>query len=226
MRATMWVRSGVVAAALSTVLAACSDSPTMPREEFGKSRWAVTPALSVAYSGDTSIATFVVDPDVRSLNDLGRGHQIGFPAHSICDPAVSTYGTTEWDNPCEPLTTPLAIEIKSWRTESGHARVEFSPELRFVPDAGADSLIPPQPEDFMASETGAVVLYLKDVTAASTGWLDILWCGPTGTCVDESVNDAGAKTWYDGFDGYVYRRVKHFSGYNISVGRALTVSIE
>jgi hypothetical protein len=206
------------------MLAACSDAPTQP-EEFGKSRWAVTPALSVAYSGDTSVATFVVDPETRSLHELGRGHQIGFPAHSICDPAVSTYGTTEWDKPCEPLTQPLAIEIKSWRTETGHARVEFSPELRFVPDAGADSLLPPQPEHFMASETGAVVLYLKDVTAARTQSLDILWCGPTGECIDESLNDAGANTWYDGPDGYVYRRIKHFSGYNISAGR-LSVRVE
>jgi len=222
----MWVRSSVVAAAITTLLAACSDAPTSPPDNFGKPRWAVTPALSVAYVGDTSVATFVIDPDVRSLNDLGRGHQIGFPAHSICDPAISTYGTSEWDKPCEPLTTPIEIQIKSWRTASGHARVEFSPELRFVPDAGADSLMPPQPEDFMASETQAVVLYLKDVSAATGGWLDILWCGPTGDCVDESVNDAGARTWYDGFDGYVYRRVKHFSGYNISVGRLVSVSIE
>jgi len=88
---------------------------------------------------------------------------------------------------------------------AGHPRIDFSPALRFVRTSQASKM---------------VMLYMKDAKAAADPSYRILWCGPTGKCIDESRTDASVGTRRDKRTGTVYRRIKHFSGYNIAVGRS------
>jgi hypothetical protein len=78
----------------------------------------------------------------------------------------------------------------------------FSPDVRFVPGA-------------------VVTLRLRDKDAAIAAGSAILWC-PTGVtaCVDEAAGDAAMLTYRDPGNQFVYRRLKHFSGYTVVVDRA------
>jgi hypothetical protein len=147
-----------------------------------------------------STTTFVYDPMVPATYALPGQHRISFPPGAVCDPATSSYGVTEWDQPCQPLLTPIAITAVSTLTPQGHPRVDFSPALRFVP--GRD-----------------VTLYLRDAEAALDASAVIQWCDDAGQCVDEGALQASTETRRDAALGIVFRVIKHFSGYLISAGR-------
>ena len=53
----------------------------------------------------------------------------------------------------------------------------------------------------------------------------ILWFYK-GEWIDESITDATLETRADGRNGRVYRRIKHFSGYLVTAGRAVEESAE
>ena len=41
-----------------------------------------------------------------------------------------------------------------------------------------------------------------------------------GPCVDESLTDPSMRTFGDAVSGLLGRRIKHFSGYSVGVGRS------
>lgn len=136
---------------------------------------------------------------------LGK-HAIHFPANSICDPRTSTYGPTEWDAPCAVLTEPIQIHAEI-RHRDGYQWIEFTPNLRFVPTN--------DPYQY-------VWLYMKSEQAQDPDVLSrfaILWAPDDSMfAVDESATDPTLTTylWRDG--GVLFRRIKHFSGYQGSDG--------
>jgi hypothetical protein len=199
----------VLAVAALTVLAtACGDSLVDPAQQ----RAIVSAAPAFGKSGGPQ--TFTYYPD-RLLNiSLGNGNAIGvgnkghslqIPANAICDPAVSSYGTGEWDKPCVLLTTPIQITAKV-NEVNGFASVEFEPALRFSPDV-------------------EVILTFSDKKASSDPLARILYCsGGKTTCVDESKTDPSLVTHRD-FRGQIFRRIKHFSGYNVVLGGECDLSL-
>ena len=170
---------------------------------------AAVATLVAACGGDEAVApdgrpptvtTFLYDPAAADTFDLGRQHRIAFAAGAVCDPARSTYGVAEWDAPCPPLAAPIAITATSTEDAAGRPRVDFAPALRFVPGA-------------------EVVLYLRDKDAAEDPSAVIQWCQAREACVVEPAATPSAETRRDRALGVVYRRIKHFSGYMIMVGR-------
>src|SRR5437868_4642731 len=86
--------------------------------------------------GGTPVTSFTVPQTGGAAWALVAGqHRLifGDGVGSICDPATSSYGPTEWDKPCTPATRPITITAKVWRTALGRVQVDFSPALRFVP---------------------------------------------------------------------------------------------
>ncbi len=150
---------------------------------------------------DNSIhsTTFTVDPTQTATYSFGN-HSVTFPAGSICDPATSGYDPSLWDSPCTPLSTPITITA-TWSNKYGHAYVDFEPSLRFVP-------------------TQTVTLTLKDTPAMqAAGQYTILWLNPSdGTWVQESAVDPSELEVTNFAGNTVSRRIKHFSGYNVSAG--------
>ena len=124
------------------------------------------------------------------------------PAGAVCNPTTSGYGPALWDAPCVPQLLPLQFTVRTWKDAAGRPRMQVSPDVRFVPGSN-------------------VVLKFKDDVAASSAKSVIVWC-PTGalTCVDESLQDASMVTKASPNNGFVYRRLKHFSGYNVVVDRS------
>ena len=191
MRARNRLHRLVATCALGVVLAGCSTDAVAPAQS-GTSR------VSLATATLVNSTVFTYDPSVgQSYSLAGGAHRITFPSGAVCDPALSTYGPTEWDKPCAPLVAPIAITATTYTDELGHPYIDFQPALRFVPGA-------------------EVVLYMKDKAASENPTAVIKWCGPDGACVDESAQSPAVVTRRDDKSGTVFRVIKHFSGYLIS----------
>jgi hypothetical protein len=155
------------------------------------------PTASVDPS-DTLVAIFTVPP-LGGTFQLGE-HIVRFPANTICDPAGSSYGPGEWMKPCPKITASITITAALWTDLDGHPRVDFTPSLRFTP-AGLFGELP--------------AIYLHDPNAALLNLSGISYC-PTllsTACVNEALSDLLLLTWRDPETGYLYRFIRHFSGY-------------
>jgi hypothetical protein len=146
------------------------------------------------------VVTFVVDTSasVVSTFEIGNGSKIKFPysAGSVCDPRTSSYGPGTWDAPCARATAPVRITARTWvDRHTGKVASEFQPALRFVPGL-----------------RNPVTLYLKNSTYKPS---DAIWYCAAGGCVDEALADPTLRTSYDSKSQWVYRVIKHFSGYTV-----------
>jgi len=199
---TMATALSVVAACNGDRAIAPSSAPVGVRASMGSGDSGGSFVSSNSGSNDTTFTTFTVRPDRGIVKTLNGGHQLAIAAHAICD-LSSSYGPDEWDQPCAPATTPVTISARSWIDANGHPRVDFRPRLRFVP-----------------SDQANAILWLMDKTAAYDPSYKIFYCADgASVCIDESITDPTVATQRD-VRGFLYRRIKHFSGYNIASGYA------
>jgi hypothetical protein len=186
--------------ATALMLAACTirdaQSPAAPQASTRSSS-------ETSSFGDTAIALIAIDPGVTASYQIPGGHRLWVQEGGVCDPA-SSYGTGTWDDACLIAAGPVLVSVKSWTDAQAHPHVDFSPDLRFAPQLDA--------------RRPSAELYLKDRAALSSAPVSILYCNAAG-CVDESLADPSMVTIRDRQQGYVYRRIKHFSGYQVSTGR-------
>lgn len=198
--------ASVVSLLIIAGLSACSETATSPSSG---GRPAAAPASGGGSTadllpGDTLRFTIQIDPNKSQSYDLGNGHTVYFPQGSVCDPAKSSYGPGMWDNPCPMLNAVLTEQVTAWIDSSGHPYEDFSPGIRFTPTKNSAKF---------------VLLSLTDPVASLNPTMNIVWC-PTTTsaCVDESRSDPTEITQHDPATGKVWRRIKHFSGYNVAAG--------
>jgi hypothetical protein len=161
-------------------------------------------------TSDVSVK-FTLKPNEESYIQIGA-HYLYIPANVVCDPKSSGYGVSYWEAPCKTISGPTKINVTATASIlNGHPIVIFDTELRFKPTN--------DPRQF-------VMLYLRD--DKGSGKSRIFWCpdaghGPksaTPQCVDEtpaSLSPAQIQSRWDGF-GFIYRRIEHFSGYNVTAG--------
>lgn len=201
--------SGIGLLALGMALAACSDNTMAPKTEAARPQsvrgGGVTAALSQT---DTFRFSITINPHQRTYWNLGAGNSITFPAHSLCDVSRSSYGIGEWDKPCATAQNPQTIQVKAWIDGADHPRVDFYPNVRFVPSD--------DPYNW-------VVLTFADYTASIDPWFNIDYCPiiTSNICYDESKTDPSVATVHDPVTGKVTRRLKHFSGYNVAAGEGI-----
>ncbi len=163
---------------------------------------------AVRSAGDTTVTVMMVDPNRAMSFAVAPAHKIFFPNNTICDPATSSYGPTAWDEPCTKLTAPIEVTARAYTTPEGYPRVDFMPALRFSHKGNL-----------------SVTLWLKDRSTDPAQFFTVLYCpdapaGTTAVCVDESEADRKQSTHADRSRGLLYRRLKHFSGYTVGVGRS------
>jgi hypothetical protein len=196
MRALNLRRSLFASIVLVALTTACSDTPT-PTSPLVATAAPIVHATTLATIGDTTVQSFTVSSLWSDSYDIAGVHRVDIQAGSICDPLLTSYGPSEWDKPCVPLTRPIVFTAKSWTDENGHPQVTFSPDVRFVP-----------------GKVNTITLRDK-ASAAALSNASILWC-PTGaaSCVDEGANDASLATRLNA-SGTLSRRIKHFSGYTV-----------
>ena len=190
--------------ALVAITAACADDSVSPLSPKTDRLPGGAPNMLIVIhqmAADERSAEFTVDQGGGYFR-MGK-HGIVFPRNAICDPARSEYGAHAWDNDCPVLREPIRIRAEL-RTQDGREWVDFTPELRFRPSRN--------PSDW-------VWIYMLVGSAQFNESLSILWSPAIGIPgIDESLDDPTLRTYVTG--GYAYRRIKHFSGYNVTAGRA------
>ena len=189
-------------AATMIILAACSVgdqvAPTA-RPTVNKALLANGEVMSGFFSAapaDAPQTTITIKAGSSGVYYFGS-HAVYVPANAVCDPATSGYGPSLWQAPCTTLTTDFQVTVKYWTNAQGYPLVEFSPDIRFHPNRSA-------------------WLYLNEPGGAQQSTSAILYC-PTGstTCTNESATDSALQTWRDPNSGWLWRMVRHFSGYNV-----------
>jgi hypothetical protein len=195
--------SKIVLFALVATLAACGDA-VAPRASATNSEPAFGGGVTTALSAtDTAKFTITINPQHATYYNLGQGNSLTFPAGSVCD-VSSTYGVTEWDKPCVAARGAVVEHVRAWVDGQGHPRVDFTPNIRFVP-----SVLP----------TKWVILTFGDFAASLDPWYNILYCATeSSACYDESKSDLSLITTRNPVTGKVTRRIKHFSGYLVGAG--------
>jgi hypothetical protein len=161
------------------------------------------PRLSLSAITSNNLTTeFTVGPKGGVF--MVGNHAVVIPAHSICNPATSSYGPGTWDSSCKTLNQNLTIQAVV-RVSNGTTSVDFSPSLRFAPSNN--------PKDW-----AWIYLYTpKAAGARDLSSFNILYTsGINGATVDESAQDASLRTYVDTRSGISARRIKHFSGYTSS----------
>ncbi len=198
------VLKNVFMAASLVSVAACADSGLEPT---GGAAPRVV-AQSSSGKADTTITQFTIDPKSGSHFNVGSSHSLFVPAKSVCDPATSSYGVGRWEESCTPLKSRLVITAKTWTRADGSPAVDFSPSLRFMPSAKGE----------------VATLTMKLDATTSTSNLRFFYCAtPTSPCYDEAVTDSSLTVSVDAHRNTASRRIKHFSGYNVSSGRSDSV---
>ncbi|HEX4683431.1 MAG TPA: hypothetical protein VH277_12015 [Gemmatimonadaceae bacterium] len=197
--------SKIVLLAATALLAACGDSTVAPRSVASDVTIPGGGATAALGGLDTIRFSFTIDPSRNTFYWLGLGNSIVFPAGSLCDPANSTYGPDQWDQPCPIATHAVVINAKAWLDHANHPRIDFEQHVRFAPSN--------DPAKW-------VVLTLTDYRGAVKPQSNIGYCpSPTSDCINEAAADPSVATYKDPVTGHLTRRIKHFSGYNVFAGR-------
>lgn len=206
-----------------TVLAAgCRDAVLEPSRTTSAS--AVSPSFSRT-NGDqdrTVIGTLDLSPD-------GGTYQVGdfnlvIPAGAVCDPRTTEYGSRHWDEDCTPANRSVTVNVIA-TTKHGQVSVDFQPDLRFRPSAGWVRIETSAYHDLLTTDA------IRQLSADSPyfGQFAIFYV-PSGKTsrIDEvrSSGDATMVTHVERSTGLVWRRVKHFSGYMVSLGDKCTATTD
>lgn len=206
MRRSVSLLFGLTAGAV--FFAACRDAAVAPVQPLAPVSLRVPPVSLEELESSSTAKSFsvTIDPTVENLYSDGV-NSIRFPANSICDPATSSYGPATWDDPCTPAREVIELPI-TLSVTNGRLSIEFGRDLRFVPSSDA---------------AGHVVLTVDvpevATTTESVRRFAIFWVpGGTDTLVDEGASDASLITIVKQSEGLLVRRLKHFSGYNLSLG--------
>ena len=203
------IARGAAAVLVIAAAAACGrDAATAP----GTAPLEVRATKQSAYvaTADTVSASMVYHPAKGLKLKIGEQHMLYIHSYAVCDTATSGYGPGTWESSCEPQKGQLTVTARAWIDSAGHPFVKFSPDLRFSPD-----------------DTKASWIALSDRFAARDPNSVILYCPTDGSpCVDEALSDPELATQRNKKDGYVYRRVKHLSGYNIVSGYTRPTAME
>lgn len=202
--------AGLTAAAIITA-AACSNDLAAPSSSSATRVLAPSQmpffsrdgASSSSATSSTVTVTFTINPNDDNYIAIGP-HLLVIPANEVCDPSLAStgYGVGTWNLPCTTIKHSLKVTATA-TTSGGHPLVTFDTHLRFKP---------------VSDDRKAVWLYLRDQNAG--GQSTITWCPDGGgACVDETLVAPAMKTHWDYQVTTVYRKILHFSGYNVTGGR-------
>ena len=206
----------LLATAALASLAACSDSATdpQPAARLSPTNNPVHDFTPNRFWGFRT-TTFELGSKGGSY-DFGDGfYTLNVPPNAVCD-LSSSYGPGTWDLPCTALAAGQSIKVTAtYGFGKNGAVIDFSPDLRFSPNATVTLST-----DLYAPVLTAFRSYYSANPSAlrNFGIYYTTDFGATGT--SDAVFDQSLVTHIDLRSGLVWRRVKHFSGYNLATGKA------
>ena len=209
--------------AVAALAVACRDSmaPARSTNEFSAS---ASPSFSRSNSDRDRqvIGTLALSPAG------GRYHvgdfDIVIPAGAVCDPATTKYGARHWDEDCSPAQSSIVVNVIA-KKHHNQVSIDFQPDIRFRPSAGWVRI---ETSAYSSLLTSGAVRQLS-LNSPFFSNFAILYV-PTGglSRIDEvrATQDWSMVTHVDLRSGLVWRRVKHFSGYMVSLGDKCTTTTD
>jgi len=208
----------LVAGVAAASVAACADTATSPHDAGTRALSAGgAPVLDISPSlwfSSLRTSTFTLTSAGGKFSIGDDLYTVSFPANSVCDPARSSYGPTTWDQPCNTLDDGQSITVTATYGFTSHGlSVDFSPALRFNPgkevriSTSAYAPVLTTFASYFASNPSALhflgIYYAPDLSSN----------GKTDAAFDKTL-----VTHVNLTTGLVWRRIKHFSGYNVTTG--------
>lgn len=203
----------LAASAAILFVAACSDNTAIPTSApttrvaaAGKA-----PAFDYTAGGRTGLTSsnFTVTPQGGSFSINGI-YTISFSQNAVCDPTKTVY--SDPTSPCVLLNGNINVQATLSVSPFGIA-VDFQPELRFAPTA----LVTISTDVFAPVIIAGRNYFQQNPDALqplAMFYLPSLGAAP----VPDYLTDPDAVTHIDLKTGRVWRRIKHFSGYNVTSG--------
>lgn len=204
----------IVASAAVLTVAACGDNAVSPTASAKQS--APTAADFSLTASSLGWLTgngydFTISPSGGTVK-VGGLFTLNIPANAVCDPSTSSYGPGTWDDACTPATSGVQEHATLSATSSG-IRVDFSNPIRFVPGqkvtisttAFANLLLSAQAYFAGNSQSIGFLTIQYDPSLSASG-------------INDAAGDPSLATYLNLNTGTLSRRIKHFSGYGVSVG--------
>jgi hypothetical protein len=211
-------RTLIACIAAAAAVTACSDTPTSPRDvsarELSPSGAPVLDISPSLWFSSLRTTTFTLT-SAGGKYSIGDGlYTINFPSNSVCDPSVSSYGPGTWDSPCATLKDGQSITVTAtYGFTANGLSVDFSPALRFNPTTEVR---------ISTSVYAPILTAFASYFASNPSSLHFLGIYYAPSLSSAGVTDAGfdssLRTHVNLTTGLVWRRIKHFSGYNITTG--------
>jgi len=206
----------LIAVAAIVAIAGCSDSATGPSDATTRTL-APGDRPSLDYRGPLNnggfqATTFKLTPAGGTYR-IGNIYTVRVPANAVCS-LGSTYGSGTWDSPCQTLQNGQSITVTAnYGFANGGPVVDFSPDLRFSPS----SQVTLETDVF-----GLVLTSFRSYWAEHPEALSLfnLYYTDNMGATGQAEADPSMVTHINLRSGLVWRRIKHFSGYNLATGLA------
>jgi hypothetical protein len=210
----MRLATGLCTAVTAVLVVACGgDSVTSPGA--ATHRGAPTsnhPAFDMS-GGKTlgdQLANFTLTPAGGSFPLMGL-FAINFPANSVCDPNQSNYA--DWGQDCAPLSDNIDVQVHLRVTASSIA-LDFSPQIRFAPSAGAVTISTDVFAPILTSNRPFFSAHPASLDVLAMSYAPALGATP----IADYQSDPALITHVNLVTGRVWRVVRHFSGYLVGGG--------
>ena len=206
----------LITGAAVVLAVACRDT-LAPTASPNKSPFASRPQLLPSSSGASQSGTITLTP--KGGEFLLGGFLLRVPAGAVCDPTSTKYGPAFWNDQCTPITAPLRLQVEVAQ-KNGRVWIDFKPNLRFAPSSDPSNwvtLLTWRPNSELSSSYSQgqmrqyALLYAPQIGA---------------TPLDEGTIDPTMVTVVRMGDGLIWRRLKHFSGFTISLGRTCDPAVD
>lgn len=162
---------------------------------------------------------FTFDPKQDQVFSLGP-NRLEIPAWSVCKLGTTSYGPAFWNASCTPQTTLVQLKVTVKNAASDNPSVDFQPAMRFAPQKTV-SLYFYVPNVSQQDAKNWVITYCPNAGSGSSGFTSSnsgSGSSGSGGCVNEALTDPDLQTFVDYDNNMLFRRLKHFSRYQVDSG--------
>lgn len=196
----------IILAGISALTAlGCSDVSVPSSSPQTGASFSVTSALRAGVT-----ESYRLSPNGGTFT-LPGGFVVNFPANSVCDPVSSaaSYALGDWDAPCQTITSPLVLTV-TVAAVNGRIYADFSPHIRFSPATIVT----------IGTNIHQSYVHSKGYSGGNhPTTLGLLFSSATGGLpVNDAAADPSLISHINLKSGWIWRRIKHFTGYNINTG--------
>lgn len=153
------------------------------------------------------------DPQKDQVFSLGP-NRLQIPANAVCALGTTSYGPAFWNAPCTPQTAPVQLTVTVRNAASDNPSVDFQPAMRFNPQTVV-SLYFYVPNVSQQDAKNWVITYCPNSGSGSTSITSSSSGSTSGQCVNEALTDPDLQTYVDYNASVLFRRLKHFSRYQV-----------